>query len=162
MRHRRDGPGAGAPGVERRRAGEAPDLVVVNTCTVTARADQQARQTIRRLAREHPETPLWVTGCYAQRAPAEVAALPGVQAVFGNQEKGRLAQPLSECGLSPAVDAAPGVLSPPGRADALSPPGLSDSPAPWPDPPSPLMGEGWGGGETIHPPPPAPSRPGRG
>ena len=96
--------GAAAPG-------ETPDLVVVNTCTVTARADQQARQTIRRLAREHPGTPLWVTGCYAQRAPAEVAALPGVQAVFGNQEKGRLAHLLSECGLSLAVDAAPGVLS---------------------------------------------------
>jgi threonylcarbamoyladenosine tRNA methylthiotransferase MtaB len=61
--------------------------VIVNTCTVTARADQQARQVIRRLAREHPETPIWVTGCYGQRAPAEVAALPGVQAVFGNQEK---------------------------------------------------------------------------
>ncbi len=65
----------------------APDLVIVNTCTVTKRADQQARQAIRRLAREHPGTPVWVTGCYAQRAPAEVAALPGVKAVFGNQEK---------------------------------------------------------------------------
>ena len=77
--------------------GAVPDLVLVNTCTVTKRADQQARQAIRRLAREHPETPIWVTGCYAQRAPAEVAALPGVQAVFGNQEKGRLAHLLSEC-----------------------------------------------------------------
>ncbi len=110
--------------------GETPDLVVVNTCTVTARADQQARQSLRRLAREHPATPLWVTGCYAQRAPAEVAALPGVQAVFGNQEKGRLAHLLSECGLSPAVDAAPGVLSPPGLAESLSPPGLPDSLSP--------------------------------
>jgi threonylcarbamoyladenosine tRNA methylthiotransferase MtaB len=74
---------AAAPGAD-------PDLVIVNTCTVTARADQQARQTIRRLAREHPGTPLWVTGCYAQRAPAEVAALPGVQVIFGNQEKSDL------------------------------------------------------------------------
>ncbi len=82
--------------------GAAPDLVIVNTCTVTARADQQARQAIRRLAREHPETPLWVTGCYAQRAPAEVAALPGVQAVFGNQEKVRLAHLLGECHPQPA------------------------------------------------------------
>ena len=80
---------AAAPGAD-------PDLVIVNTCTVTARADQQARQAIRRLAREHPETPLWVTGCYGQRAPAEVAALPGVQAVFGNQEKGRLGHLLNE------------------------------------------------------------------
>ncbi len=68
-----------------------PDLLLVNTCTVTARADQQARQVIRRLAREHPGAPLWVTGCYAQRAPEEVAALPGVTAVLGNREKSCLA-----------------------------------------------------------------------
>jgi len=72
--------------------GAAPDLVLVNTCTVTKRADQQARQAIRRLAREHPEVPIWVTGCYAQRAPAELAALPGVQVILGNQEKGRLGE----------------------------------------------------------------------
>ena len=124
--------------------GAAPDLVIVNTCTVTARADQQARQAIRRLAREHPETPLWVTGCYAQRAPAEVAALPGVQAVFGNQEKGRLAHLLSEFHRHLAVDAAPGALGPPGLADSLSPLGLPDSP-------SPLRGEGRGGGEISLP-----------
>ena len=81
---------AAAPGAD-------PDLVIVNTCTVTKRADQQARQAIRRLAREHPETPIWVTGCYGQRAPAEVAALPGVQAVFGNQEKAGLGHLLSDC-----------------------------------------------------------------
>ena len=71
--------------------GTAPDLILVNTCTVTARADQQARQTLRRLAREYPGVPLWVTGCYAQRAPGELVALPGVQVVLGNQEKFRLA-----------------------------------------------------------------------
>jgi threonylcarbamoyladenosine tRNA methylthiotransferase MtaB len=72
--------------------GAAPDLVLINTCTVTARADQQARQAIRRLARKHPGLPLWVTGCYAQRAPQEVAALPGVRAVLGNREKPRLGE----------------------------------------------------------------------
>jgi threonylcarbamoyladenosine tRNA methylthiotransferase MtaB len=77
--------------------GVVPDLLLVNTCTVTARADQQARQTIRRLAREHPGPPIWVTGCYAQRAPAAVAALLGVQAVFGNQEKGGLGHLLNNC-----------------------------------------------------------------
>ena len=97
--------------------GAAPDLVIVNTCTVTKRADQQARQAIRRLAREHPGTPVWVTGCYAQRAPAEVAALPGVQAVFGNQEKVRLAHLLSESHPPPARDAATGA---PGLADPLA------------------------------------------
>ena len=90
--------------------------MIVNTCTVTKRADQQARQAIRRLAREHPGTPVWVTGCYAQRAPAEVAALPGVQAVFGNQEKVRLARLLSESPLR-CADAAAGA---PGLADPLS------------------------------------------
>jgi threonylcarbamoyladenosine tRNA methylthiotransferase MtaB len=94
---------AAAPGV-------APDLVVVNTCTVTARADQQARQAIRRLAREYPGAPLWVTGCYAQRAPAAVAALPGVQGVFGNREKGRLAEILSDDHGQAVVDATPGPL----------------------------------------------------
>ena len=73
-------------------AGAALDLALVNTCTVTARADQEARQAIRRLAREHPGVPIWVTGCYAQRAPAEVAALPGVAGVAGNREKSRLAE----------------------------------------------------------------------
>jgi threonylcarbamoyladenosine tRNA methylthiotransferase MtaB len=120
--------------------GAAPDLVIVNTCTVTQRADQQARQAIRRLAREHPETPIWVTGCYAQRAPAEVAALPGVQAVFGNQEKGRLAPLLSECNQQMEPDAAPGALGSPELTGSLSPLDLPDSP-------SPLRDEARGGGE---------------
>ncbi|MFW6122951.1 MAG: tRNA (N(6)-L-threonylcarbamoyladenosine(37)-C(2))-methylthiotransferase MtaB [Thermodesulfobacteriota bacterium] len=78
-----------------------PDLVIVNTCTVTARADQQARQAIRRLARQFPEARLWVTGCYAQRAPEQIAALPGVAQVFGNQEKDGL--PEAYCsGANPA------------------------------------------------------------
>ena len=72
--------------------GAAPALILVNTCTVTARADQQARQAIRRLARDHPGASLWVTGCYAQRAPAEVAAIPEVRTVLGNPEKARLAE----------------------------------------------------------------------
>jgi threonylcarbamoyladenosine tRNA methylthiotransferase MtaB len=76
--------------------GTAADLILVNTCTVTARADQQARQAIRRLAREYPGATLWVTGCYAQRAPGELAALPGVQAVLGNREKAALGDLLAE------------------------------------------------------------------
>ncbi len=71
--------------------GATPDLHLVNTCTVTNRADQQARQAIRRLSREFPGVPIWVTGCYAQRAPEELAALPGVTVVLGNQEKAALA-----------------------------------------------------------------------
>ncbi len=67
--------------------GEAPDVILVNTCTVTARADQEARQTIRRVHRQFSRTPIWATGCYAQRAPEEVAALPGLAGVLGNREK---------------------------------------------------------------------------
>jgi threonylcarbamoyladenosine tRNA methylthiotransferase MtaB len=78
-------------------SGAVPDVLIVNTCTVTARADQQARQALRRLAREHPGIPIWVTGCYAQRDPQKVAALPGVRAVFGNQEKVSLVQMLNNC-----------------------------------------------------------------
>ncbi len=149
--------------------GAVPDLLVVNTCTVTARADQQARQTIRRLAREHPGLPIWVTGCYAQRAPAEVAALPGVQVVFGNQEKVRLAHILNECRPRLAVDSVPYDLCPPRLADSLSPPDLPDSPSPLRhedrgggDSPSPLRGEGWGGGEIQPSPRRAAGEPGPG
>jgi len=68
-------------------AGVPPKVAVVNTCTVTARADQQARQALRRLARQHPESLLAVTGCYAQRNPGELAALPQVRLVCGNRDK---------------------------------------------------------------------------
>ncbi|HEY2496689.1 MAG TPA: tRNA (N(6)-L-threonylcarbamoyladenosine(37)-C(2))-methylthiotransferase MtaB [Candidatus Angelobacter sp.] len=63
------------------------DLVVLNTCTVTAAADQDARASIRRIHRENPRAKILVTGCYAQRAPQEIAALPGVTWVVGNSHK---------------------------------------------------------------------------
>src|SRR5438093_753980 len=66
--------------------GEA-DLVVVNTCSVTATADQGARQTIRRIARDNPGAKIVVTGCYATRRPDEIAALPNVALVFCNDDK---------------------------------------------------------------------------
>ncbi len=61
--------------------------MVLNTCTVTATADDELRQTVRRIHRESPEARILVTGCYAQRAPAEIAALPGVWLVAGNSHK---------------------------------------------------------------------------
>jgi threonylcarbamoyladenosine tRNA methylthiotransferase MtaB len=67
-------------------AGHA-DLVIVNTCAVTAEATRQARQSIRRLAREYPEKRIVVTGCAAQVEPETFAALPGVAQVVGNGEK---------------------------------------------------------------------------
>src|SRR5580704_175279 len=72
-------------------AGEA-EVVVLNTCTVTASADQDVRAAIRRIQRENPASKILVTGCYAQRAPEEIAALPGVSLVVGNSHKHRLAQ----------------------------------------------------------------------
>ena len=63
------------------------DLVVVNTCSVTATADQGARQTIRRIARENPRARIVATGCYATRCEDEVASLPGVIRVVRNAEK---------------------------------------------------------------------------
>jgi len=70
---------------------EQADIVVLNTCTVTAAADQDARAAIRRIQRENPSSQIVVTGCYAQRAPEEIAALPGVSRVIGNSHKHELA-----------------------------------------------------------------------
>ena len=66
------------------------DLVVVNTCSVTATADQGARQTIRRIARDNPGARIAVTGCYATRRPDEIAALPNVACVVCNDDKPNL------------------------------------------------------------------------
>ncbi|MGH9515235.1 MAG: MiaB/RimO family radical SAM methylthiotransferase [Terriglobales bacterium] len=66
--------------------------VVLNTCAVTASAEQDARAAIRRVRRENPGCEVIVTGCYAQRAPHEVASLPGVSVVVGNSHKNTLAQ----------------------------------------------------------------------
>jgi threonylcarbamoyladenosine tRNA methylthiotransferase MtaB len=70
----------------------AADVVVLNTCTVTASADRDARAAIRRVHRENPAARIVVTGCYAQRAPEELAALPGVAQVIGNSHKHQLAE----------------------------------------------------------------------
>ena len=65
------------------------ETVVINTCTVTAEAERQARQSIRRLARERPDAAIVVTGCAVQLDPARWAALPGVTRVLGNADKMR-------------------------------------------------------------------------
>ncbi|MDE6160293.1 MAG: MiaB/RimO family radical SAM methylthiotransferase, partial [Muribaculaceae bacterium] len=74
-------------GVRRATAGEQPDFIVVNTCSVTELADKKCRQTIRSLHRRHPSAAIVVTGCYAQLKSEEVAALPGVQIVAGMDRK---------------------------------------------------------------------------
>ncbi|MGH9644062.1 MAG: tRNA (N(6)-L-threonylcarbamoyladenosine(37)-C(2))-methylthiotransferase MtaB, partial [Terriglobales bacterium] len=63
------------------------EVVVLNTCTVTASADQDARSAIRRIHRLNPDCKILVTGCYAQRAPEEIAQIPGVTWIVGNSHK---------------------------------------------------------------------------
>jgi threonylcarbamoyladenosine tRNA methylthiotransferase MtaB len=76
----------------------AADVVVVNTCSVTATADQGARQTIRRVARENPSAKIVVTGCYATRCAGDVAALPGVIRVVPNDHKLNIVSLLEDAG----------------------------------------------------------------
>src|SRR5579864_211096 len=87
------------------------DLVVVNTCSVTATADQGARQTIRRIARENPSVRIVVTGCYATRSPEEAAALPNVVGVVKNDDKPRLISLLPAIGDGPCgAPLEPGIM----------------------------------------------------
>src|SRR5499425_3881788 len=67
-------------------------VVIVNSCTVTAEADRDVRQTIRRIASRNPNAQIIVTGCYAQRAPEELATLPQVRYVVGNSHKPLVAE----------------------------------------------------------------------
>lgn len=71
------------------------DLVILNTCTVTSEADRDARTAIRRVHRENPAARILVTGCYAQRAPDELAKMPGVEWVVGNSHKTEIASLVS-------------------------------------------------------------------
>lgn len=67
------------------------DLVVLNTCSVTAQAERTARAYLRKVRRSNPGARIVITGCYAQRAPEEVRKLPGVDVVVGNSHKSLLA-----------------------------------------------------------------------
>lgn len=100
----------------RARGGEsaAPrdaDVVIVNTCSVTASADQSARQAIRRIARDNPDARVVVTGCYATRRPDEVAGLPNVLRVVDNSRKEMLAQELADDWLGPGNRGDSGALT---------------------------------------------------
>lgn len=77
------------------------DLVILNTCTVTAAADQDVRQAVRRAHLENPGARILVTGCYAQRAPEELVRLDGVTWVVGNTHKHRIHEIVSEPGAVP-------------------------------------------------------------
>ncbi|MGB9233538.1 MAG: radical SAM protein [Terriglobales bacterium] len=79
-------------GLERAGTARDAEIVVLNTCTVTESADKDARASIRRLQRINPHCRILVTGCYAQRAPGELAAMPGVTWVVGNSHKHQAAE----------------------------------------------------------------------
>ena len=79
-------------GLTRAASPSQASVVILNTCTVTNGADQDARAAIRRVRRQNPGARIVVTGCYAQRAPEEIAALPGVDLVVGNSHKHQLAE----------------------------------------------------------------------
>jgi threonylcarbamoyladenosine tRNA methylthiotransferase MtaB len=81
----------------------AATIVVLNTCTVTAAADSQARNAIRKIHAQNPAAQLIVTGCYAQRAPEELAALPGVKWVVGNSHKPQIPNLITQ--ITPAARA---------------------------------------------------------
>jgi threonylcarbamoyladenosine tRNA methylthiotransferase MtaB len=77
-------------GLTSAREHASADFVVLNTCTVTAAADSQAREAIRRIHRANPAARIIVTGCYAQRAPDEIAFLEGVSYVVGNSRQAEI------------------------------------------------------------------------
>lgn len=83
-------------GIRRATDGESPDIIVVNTCSVTELADKKCRQTIRSFHRRYPGAAILVTGCYAQLKTDEVASLPGVTVVAGTDRKDRVSEFLDQ------------------------------------------------------------------
>ena len=83
-------------GFSRAQSGDVPDIVVVNTCSVTDLADKKCRQTIRRLVKKYPDALMIVTGCYAQLKGDEIAGIPGVDIVLGSEQKLEIARYLDE------------------------------------------------------------------
>ena len=79
-------------GIRRVQQGESPDIIVVNTCSVTEMADKKCRQAIRGFAKRYPEAAIVVTGCYAQLKSSQIAEIPGVAIVAGADQKLKLAE----------------------------------------------------------------------
>jgi threonylcarbamoyladenosine tRNA methylthiotransferase MtaB len=99
----------GARGFDLAHAGEQPDVVVINTCTVTAESTASSRRLIRKTAEAHPGATVVVTGCYAVAEPEAAGAIPGVDLVVGNDHKDRLAELVTAV---PAVRRLPLVMRP--------------------------------------------------
>jgi threonylcarbamoyladenosine tRNA methylthiotransferase MtaB len=105
-------------GYELVELGEPADVVLLNTCSVTERADRECRQLIRRALRRSPGAFILVTGCYAQLAPEEVASIEGVDLVLGTKEKFSIFEFAGEFHKSPAPRVC---VSEVGTADTFGP-----------------------------------------
>jgi len=92
-----------ASGVAAAGAGEVPDVVVINTCTVTKEATKASRTAIRRAIRSYPDAKVVVAGCYAVSDPDEVRAIEGVDLLVGNDDKERFAEVLGVAGVTSPV-----------------------------------------------------------
>ena len=79
-------------GVGEAKAGDAADICLINTCSVTEMADHKCRQQIHKMVRENPGAVVVVTGCYAQLKSEEIAQIPGVSLVLGSNEKAYLVE----------------------------------------------------------------------
>ncbi|MDR1331115.1 MAG: tRNA (N(6)-L-threonylcarbamoyladenosine(37)-C(2))-methylthiotransferase MtaB [Tannerella sp.] len=90
-------------GIRKARAGEAADICVINTCSVTELADRKCRQLIRRIHRLHPKAFIVATGCYAQLDPEAVSRIDGVDLVLGNVQKAHIMQYLNRTDASTVV-----------------------------------------------------------
>jgi threonylcarbamoyladenosine tRNA methylthiotransferase MtaB len=96
---------------------ESPDVVVVNTCTVTKEATKASRSAIRRAVRNNPDSKVVVVGCYAVSNPEDIEAIEGVDVILGNTDKEQFAQALLERpATSPLIQ-----LAPPGRSNGATP-----------------------------------------
>lgn len=84
----------GANGLTPAAGGDSPDVVVVNTCTVTREATKASRMALRRAVRNHPNAKVVAIGCYAVSNPDEIAAIEGVDLILGNAEKESFAEAL--------------------------------------------------------------------
>ncbi|MBR5174687.1 MAG: hypothetical protein IKW89_02020, partial [Bacteroidales bacterium] len=121
-----------AAGLEVARWDEKADVYLINTCSVTERAEKKCRNVIRKVHRVSPEAKIVVTGCYAQLRREELEAIDGVALVFGAAEKTRIVPDT----LALLSGSRQGVLPPPepsrswpdepeGRQGVLPPPGLA-------------------------------------
>ena len=72
--------------------GDAADVYIANTCSVTHIADRKSRHLLRLARRQNPNALIVATGCYAQRAPQELASIEGIDVIIANEEKPRLVQ----------------------------------------------------------------------